>query len=420
MNFANSITFLRAVSSINGTIPARLATIATIAAAPAAPDIDRAVRPTEKASTPAPARSIPAPISVTAAPNASSVGTTGVRIRPARPMTVKAPAKVTRPLAISSHDNCANMDMTGARMAREPATTNRAAAPGRAPTMTSIATAIMVSAPARTVMPLAISSQLILLILRRASPMISMAPATIRTPAAETGAHGGMRISAAEMRVKAPARTVKPRPISPQLIPPMVSSASASIPRAAAATNTPAADRGAVGGIRVSAAPRSTKPPAVAVRPLPISSQDSVAKSSIALARILMPEARRTIPAPESTPPLSTAANLVNNPRPARTAPTPTRPLVISSHDRPERSVTALARILMPTARIVKPAAVDIIPAEGGRNLPTAITPARRAVTPVRPLARSFQFSSASSLTEEAKIRIATPMTTMAPAMAYI
>ena len=142
-----------------GIKPIRPATIATKAAVPAAPATLSASNPAEKASIPTPAAIIPTPSNATATPKSRSVGITGVKTRPAKPITTNMPASMRRPFPISSQDIFPNAKSTGPRRANEPATIPRAIAPAIAPLMRYIAPAMIRSPPARVTRPLTISSQ---------------------------------------------------------------------------------------------------------------------------------------------------------------------------------------------------------------------------------------------------------------------
>ncbi len=194
---------------------------ATIAVAPAVPAAARAVKPTAKADKPAPARARPAPIPRTDTPIRANaplkpriVGTRGVSTRPATPMTVKAPARATRPLAIASQLIAPRILSTGVKTSKAEAATSIAAEPARVPVIAFKATARIVIAPPRVTRPLAISSHDILPVLLRAFAMITRAADTAIRPAPIPTMFLGIKFTATVTAARAPAIATNPFAIS--------------------------------------------------------------------------------------------------------------------------------------------------------------------------------------------------------------
>ena len=254
---------------------------ATIAVAPAVPAAARAVKPTAKADKPAPARARPAPIPRTDTPIRANaplrpriVGTRGVSTRPATPMTVKAPARATRPLAMASQLIAPRILSTGVNTSRAEAATSIAAEPARVPVITFKPTARIAIAPLRVTRPLAISSQDILPILLSAF--------AIMTRAADTA--------------------IRPVPIPTMFL-----------------------------GMKFTATVTAVSAPAIETRPLAISSQDIEPKSLIADARIFIAAAISINAKPVEITCLAFPVRFVKRAISASNAPTDTRPLAISS-----------------------------------------------------------------------------------------
>src|SRR4051812_16349922 len=92
-----------------------------------------------------------------------------------------------------------------------------------------------------------------------------------RTPAAASGAVGGMTNKAAAMMERTPDITVRLEAISAQLIRAIFDRASATIPKDIATPKTPAAASGAVGGMTIRAPVTMARAPAKDTRPFAIS-----------------------------------------------------------------------------------------------------------------------------------------------------
>ena len=164
---------------------------ATIAVAPAVPAAARAVRATAKADNPALTRVKPAPMPSMDTPiraNATHrlriVGTSGASTKPATPITAKAPARATRPLAMDSQLIAPKTLSAVVMISKAEAATSIAAEPKRVPFIAFKPTERITIDPPRAISPLAISSQDIEPKSPTADASTLMATANIMIPAA--------------------------------------------------------------------------------------------------------------------------------------------------------------------------------------------------------------------------------------------
>ena len=330
---------------------------ATIAVAPAVPAAARAVKPTARADKPAPARAKPAPMPRTDTPISANaplrprmVGTKGVSTKPATPMTVNAPANATRPLAIASQLIAPRILSTGVITSSAEAATIIAAEPARVPVIALRPMARIAIAPPRVTKPLAISSQVIPLILLRASAIITKAAAT----------------------------AIRPVPIPTIFL-----------------------------GINLTATVTAVRAPAIATRPLASSSHDIEEKSCTAEANIFIDAAIAINATPVDITCLAFPVKLVKSVISANNAPTETNPFAISSHSMPPKSSQAEANTLIAAANITIPVAVVIDLPLNFAVFINRETSVSRTPTPTNPLASSSQLSAERSSHTDASTLIA-------------
>src|SRR5574344_1198393 len=335
---------------------------ATIAVAPAAPAVAKAVKPIANADNPAPAANNPAPIPRTPRPikvnapaNPRIAGTRGVNTKPATPRTANAPAIDTRPFAMDSQLIAPKILRTGVNTAKAAAATSIAADPAKVPFITLRPIANIAIDPPKTVNPLAISSQLILPILSRADAMITSAVDT----------------------------TIKPTPISTIFL-----------------------------GMKLTAKVTAANAPAIPTKAFPRSSHVIEAKSLAAEANIFIAAeiAIKAIPVEITffALPVSFVNIVISN----SNAPILDNPFARSSHFISPKSLHAEAKILIADAKITIPMAVIIVFPLNFAVFKNKETSAIRTPTPTKPLARSFQLRVDKSLQAEANILIATANTT--------
>ena len=332
-----------------------------MAVAPAVPAAASAVKPTARADKPAPASAKPAPIPRTETPIRANaplrpriVGTRGVSTRPATPMTVNAPANVTRPLAIASQLIAPRILRTGDITSSAEAATNIAAELASVPVIAFKPIAKIAMAPPRAIRPLAISSQVIPLILLRASATTTKAAATAIRPVPMPIIFLGMKLTATVIAVKAPAIATRPLAISPQDIEEKSCTAEANIfiDAAIAINATPVDITCLAFPVRFVKSVISANRMPTDVNPFAISSHFMPPKSSQAEARTLIAAANITIPVAVVIDfPLNFAV-FMNSETSASRTPTPTNPFASSSQLRAERSSHTDARILIAAANI--------------------------------------------------------------------
>ena len=381
---------LATMAGISSAIPVMITVRdATIAVAPAVPAAANAVTPTAKADRPAPARAKPAPIPTTDTPISANaplkpriVGTRGVRTRPATPITVNAPARATSPLAIAVQLIAPRMLSTGVMTSNALAATNIAADPASVPVIAFKPIARIAIAPPRVTKPLAISSQVIPLILLRASAITTKAAATAIRPVPIPTIFLGMKLTAIVTAVSAPAIATSPLAISSQDIEPKSCTAEANIfIEAAIAIKATPVDitclafpvRFVKSVISASNAPTETNPFAISSHSMPPKSSQAEANTLIAAANITIPVAV------VMDLPLNFAV-FINRETSASRTPTPTNPLASSSQLSAERSSQTDASTLIAAANItICVAPFTIVP------LPLLITFAAATITVVKP-----------------------------------
>ena len=387
---------------------------ATTAVAPAVPAAASAVKPTAIADKPVPAAKSPAPSPKTATPiraiaplKPRIVGTNGVRTAPATPITVKAPARDTRPLTIAVQLIAPRMLRTGVRMANADAATNIAADPDKVPVIALKPTAIIPREPPRATSPFAISFHSIPPIFSRAEAIIRRAVETAIRPVPIAIIFLGMKLTAIVTVAKAPAIPTRPTASSLQFIAEKSFTAAARIFIAA-----PMPIKAALVAITCCAFPVrrvnatiSARTIPIEVSPRPISPQFICAKSSQADARILIASDNITIPVAVVTDwPLNFAV-FINNDTSASSTPTPTSPLASPSQSSADKSSHAEARTLIAAANITIWDAPFIIvgpplPSDFAATIIVAVKPA----TPVSPVASCLASKSPSFFKALARI----------------
>ena len=256
-----------------GINPIRLATNVTIAPPLAAKATANAVIPAANINTPAPAANMPTPNKAIAPDNPNKTGTKGPNNRPATPITANAPAKASKAFPISAKSIDPSPIRTGVKTARAEVTTNNAKAPGMAPFIRNIAPAIITNEPASATKPRANSSQLI-------EPIILRAPAKITKPTAIIGKAKAPGMAffiatiATEITKREPARTVRPLAISSQDIVAIIFRAPDKTTIANAIVIIPAALRPVSFGNKLTAPTKAPKPATIPISAIPISSKD--------------------------------------------------------------------------------------------------------------------------------------------------
>ena len=334
---------------------------ATTAVAPAVPAAASAVKPTAIADKPVPAAKSPAPNPKTATPiraiaplKPRIVGTNGVRTAPATPITVKAPARDTRPLTIAVQLIAPRILSTGVITRSAADATSIAAEPAKVPLIAFKPTAKIAIAPPSVTRPFAISSHVIPAILLRAFATISRAADTAISPVPIPIIFFGMKLTATVIAVRAPAIATSPFAISPQDIEPKSCTAEANIFIAAAiAINATPVDmtclafpvRLVKSVISASNAPTATKPFAISSHFIPPKSSQAEASTLIAAANITIPVAV-VIDLPLNF------AVFINRETSASRTPTLTSPLASSSQLSFDRSSQTDANTLIAAANI--------------------------------------------------------------------
>ena len=188
---------------------------------PAPREVAKAVTPMAIAESPAPIASRPAPMPTAPTPISANaparpriVGTNGVRIAPAAPMTPKAPATATSPLTMDSQLMDPRVKSTGVSTARAPAATRTAAEPAREPFISFKPAASSSRDTPKVTRPLATLSQLIPPILFKESATISSAAPTAIKPAPRVTMFLGISFVARATSASAPPIARRPLPIS--------------------------------------------------------------------------------------------------------------------------------------------------------------------------------------------------------------
>ena len=336
---------------------------ATIMATPAPREVARAVMPTAMADRPVPTRSRPAPTPATptpirakAPPRPRIVGSSGVSSAPAVPMTAKAPATVTSPLAMASQLMLPSVTSTGVSTASAAAATSMAAEPPNVPFMKFRPTASSARAP----------------------PMVTRLFAT-----------------------------------ASQLMPPMDRMASAMMFSAAPTAIRPAPMVTMFRGIKRMATATSARAPPIASKPLPISARDIRPKSAIAEANIFMAAPISIMAAPVVISPLALPASLVKAVISSRTAPMALSPLTSSPTPIWAKSLQAEASTFIAPASTRTPEAVTTDLPLNLAAFMKSDTSASSTPTPIRPFASPARSSWARSAQAEASILIAAAKTTI-------
>ena len=239
----------------------------------------------------------------------------------------------TRPLPIDSQLIAPKYLRTGTNALRATVAISMAAEPAKVPFIAFRPIAKITMAPPKVTRPFPISSQLILLILDNTDAKIARAAATAIKPTPLLMTFLGIRLSAIVIAANAPAIAIRPFAMPSHDIFAISFAEETNIFIAAAM-----AIRAIPVDITCFALPESlvnartaAKSPATEARPFPISSQLIEAKSLQTDARIFNAAAKITIPVAVAIVfPLNLAV-LKNKDTPANRAPTPTRPLAISS-----------------------------------------------------------------------------------------
>ena len=376
------------------TIPVTIAPRdATIAVNPTA-SIDN---PVPSAIKPRPAARGPAPIRAIAVARPKIAGSIGESTLPATPIIMKAPAMVTKPFAMDSQLIVPNMSRIGVNTANADDATNNAVAPGiaflikfrptaniaiappkvsmlrpilsrdippiilRAPAKTTRAGAIINIAaapgrarfmrfmlitstaiePASVVKPRPISSQDIVLMILSAPDKISIAVARDIMPSDLRAISLGNKFAAITNAAKPPTVVARPIPTSSQDIVLMIFIAKERMSNAEDIFFiAEAADFTLASGRKLTATTNANKPPAIPIRPTFNSSIEivliifiAIDKTSIALARLIIPTLRPSMP----LTPLILLSNdiaIISSPNNAAIAPVATNNFSVSIKDR--------------------------------------------------------------------------------------
>ena len=397
-------------SNSNGIRLRILDTATTRDAAPAAPDTAKAESPVENARIPAPAARHPTPNTAIAAESPRIAGVSGPNTTPATPSTVKEPASATKPLAMLSQDIFPNVLITGVNTASAADTVRTAAAPGSAPLIALSATTRMVMEPARVTKPLAISSQDIPPIFRTASPMMSNAAPTSTIPVAFDIIPFGRRCIATVTAAKEPAIVVRPRPISPQDKFPIFSTASPNTSMAAPRIVIAVAVETTCFALAVTLVntANSVRTTATADNPFKRLEISKVPNAPTASVRMLMDAARRTKPVPFRIPIPSKSVAFRNNASSVQRTPTPIRPFAKDPTSNAPKSSTAPTSTRIAAANTTKPAEPFINPFD---VLESAVADATRIAdnpaTPTNPFRSPSQSKPDNFCTAPARIRTA-------------
>ena len=344
---------------------------ATTAVAPAAPAAANDVKPIANAERPVPAAISPAPIAKTDTPtkvkapaNPIIVGRRGLRIAPATPRIVNAPAKTIRLLANDFQDFLERVAKTGTNKFKAETATSNEADPDNVPFI---------------------------------------------------------KFKAIDSSAKAPPKTVKPFPIDSHCIEPKLDKASAKTFKAAPTTRSPVPINISPLGIRFTEAATSAKAPPIAVSPLPMDSQFIEPKSDTAEANIFIEIPISTNAEPVDITCLAFPVRFVNTAISANNAPILPRPFSICFTLNCPKSLQEDANTFIAAANITMPVAVVVVFKLNFAKFKKAAISAINTPTAINPLAICFQLSSDKSLHTDANILIAAANITspVAPLMIF-
>ena len=382
--------------------------------------------PTETEVNPAPIKVSPAPIVTAPTPSSANApemarieGANGPSTAPATPITVNAPAIVIRPFAIDSQLIVPRTTSTGVRTAKAPAATSSAAEPANVPFIRFNPMASSASATPMATRPFAIPSQLILPIDPRALATILSAAPTMTRPAPIPIMFFGISLVAMATSVKAPPMAMRPFAISAPLILPKSAIAEANIFIAAAISinATPVLITCFASPVSLVNAVISSRRAAIDAKPFVISPKDMEPKSLQEEARILIAEARITIPvAVVMVFPLNFAVPRKTSIS-AKSTPTPTSPFAMSFQSILPKVFTDEESILIAAAnRIIPVAALDAFLSNlavlRNRSISASNTP-----TPISPSASCSGSSSPIFFMARLRTRSAAPIFIMAEAV---
>ena len=359
---------------------------------------ERAVIPAERARIPAPASTHPTPNSATAADSFIIVPTRGLRSSAESPITVNAPASVSKPVPTCPALIFPSALSSGTRSASAPAAISSEAEPAAVRFIILRAAANISSEPPTATRPFVMPSQLIPPIFIRESASVATAAPTMTSPAPIPIRFFGMRRTAIVTAASAPAMPDKPFAIPSQL------SFARSVQTEANILSAPPIAASAIPvditclafPVRFTNSVISARSPAIPASPLPRSPQLSFARSAQTEAIILSAAASTTIPAEVLKALLPNFAVLRKISSSASSTAIPASPLASSFQLSLARSAHTEAMILSAAARITSPAAPFtarpfIVESPFAANISSVISTA----TPVSPFAMPFQSSEA-------------------------
>ena len=260
---------------------------------------ERAVIPAERARIPAPASTHPTPNSATAADSFIIVPTRGLRSSAESPITVNAPASVSKAVPTCPALIFPSALSSGTRSASAPAAISSEAEPAAVRFIILRAAANISSEPPTATRPFVMPSQLIPPIFIRESASIATAAPTMTSPAPIPIRFFGMRRTAIVTAASAPAMPDKPFASPSQLSFARSVQTEANILSAPpiAASAMPVDITCLAFPVRFTNSVISARSPAIPASPLPRSPQLSFARSAQTEAMILSAAARITSPA---------------------------------------------------------------------------------------------------------------------------
>ena len=359
---------------------------------------ERAVMPAEMARIPAPASAQPTPNKATAADSFNMVPTSGFRSSAESPITVNAPASVSRAVPTCPACIFPSALSSGTRSASAPAAISREAEPAAVRFIILRAAANISREPPTATRPFATPSQLIPLIFISESASIATAAPTITNPVPIPIRFFGMSRTAIVTAASAPAMPDKPFARPSQLSFERSVQTEANILSAPpiAASAMPVDITCLAFPVRFTNSVISARSPAIPASPFPSSPQLSLVRSAQTEAIILSAAASTTTPAEVRNALLPNFAVFRKISSSASSTAIPASPLASSSQPSLARSAHTEAMIFSAAARITSPAApLTALPFIVERPFAANISSVMSTATPESPLAIPFQSSDA-------------------------
>ena len=386
-----------------------------ITVSPSTIDVAPAVNATLSAEIPAAIRVIPAPIPNVATPNKANAaanpnidGIIGVNKSPATPITVNAPANVNKLLTIEETDIPPNVFNTGVITDNAAAAISNAAEPANVPFMKFNPMANSANAPPNTVRPLPISVQLIPLKSFIAEAKTFKAAPTTTNPVPINNVLLGIVFIAMTTSAKAPAIVAKPLPISSQLRDPKSFTADAIIFKAAPnkIIEVPVDKICLALPVNLVKAVNSISKPPIDASPLPISLQLRDPKFLTAYERTNNAADKTSIPLAVLPSFLSNEANFRNTNNSAINAPTDTKPFAIPSQPIVDSTFIAEDKIRIATAKLFIKLTAFIVPLKFESIFPNKANDPTNSANKTA-IAPNALFNESGSIVEITKIEAA-------------